>query len=408
MNQILLVFALICSMMCNAQTKNNIGNSFSDMPKTTKMNKTEQEINLERNIHLFAEIFRRANYKKPDENLFRKKIWEYCGIDISQTNGDYILRNRYIPEIPVILTKERCLLSFEEDVEPSLSDIASGKIEYEPARACVDINKILFYDDVVSTVELLNIPDNEGYCEFLVSDLKYEKNVQITKKAAKSLEDLLNYDTARISNIMFYHFNTRPEGKRYRRDFVRQILHQYEGQAYSNIKSILEIFITNKLANYPFTQDEKDRYVCYFLEECLSVAGWGVGDTRSQCYSDTAFSQRIAKKNYYGLPLLFALSKNTNLVYTADRMNERDLPAMEFGKFPMGDVPFKALHGIINDPDGYVNVRNEKNASSEIKDKIIRGEEFLYWEDKNSDWWKVMTKNIIYGYVHKSRIQKAD
>ncbi|MDR0863573.1 MAG: SH3 domain-containing protein [Candidatus Symbiothrix sp.] len=59
--------------------------------------------------------------------------------------------------------------------------------------------------------------------------------------------------------------------------------------------------------------------------------------------------------------------------------------------------------GIIKDLDGYTNVREGKQNDSKVLAKIYEGELFAV-EKSSENWWKVITKNGIKGYVHKSRI----
>lgn len=60
--------------------------------------------------------------------------------------------------------------------------------------------------------------------------------------------------------------------------------------------------------------------------------------------------------------------------------------------------------GYINDSDGYTNLRLEPSGKSEIAGIIIQGQEFKYYPDKNSDWWKVEFQ-FRSGFMHKSRIK---
>ena len=59
--------------------------------------------------------------------------------------------------------------------------------------------------------------------------------------------------------------------------------------------------------------------------------------------------------------------------------------------------------GVINDPDGYTNVRKEKSTSSPIVSKIFKGEVFSYQPVKGDKWYSVIIKGQS-GYVHSSRI----
>ncbi|WP_299135702.1 SH3 domain-containing protein [uncultured Tenacibaculum sp.] len=61
--------------------------------------------------------------------------------------------------------------------------------------------------------------------------------------------------------------------------------------------------------------------------------------------------------------------------------------------------------GIINDKDGFVNVRLDKTIKSEIIGKIIENENFTYFNNNDSNWWIVKTKKGLIGYIHRSRIQ---
>lgn len=67
------------------------------------------------------------------------------------------------------------------------------------------------------------------------------------------------------------------------------------------------------------------------------------------------------------------------------------------------------MPGIINDPDGYTNIRMEPNAKSRINGRIVKGEIFNYVPNSLSDWWLVYKRahdinEKPLGYIHKSRI----
>ena len=64
--------------------------------------------------------------------------------------------------------------------------------------------------------------------------------------------------------------------------------------------------------------------------------------------------------------------------------------------------------GIINDPDGYTNVRGKPNKHSQITGKFIKDEVFYYTPTNDNDWWSVYKEDgeKQIGYIHKSRILK--
>lgn len=61
-------------------------------------------------------------------------------------------------------------------------------------------------------------------------------------------------------------------------------------------------------------------------------------------------------------------------------------------------------YGIINDTDGYTNIRSKPSSSSEIKAKIF-DYEFFQVLDKSKDWWLVKTTDAVKGYMHRSRVR---
>jgi len=61
--------------------------------------------------------------------------------------------------------------------------------------------------------------------------------------------------------------------------------------------------------------------------------------------------------------------------------------------------------GVINDPDGYTNIREGRSIDAEIIGKMKEGEIFEFTESSN-DWYKIKTNYGIEGFMHKSRIKE--
>jgi uncharacterized protein YgiM (DUF1202 family) len=71
---------------------------------------------------------------------------------------------------------------------------------------------------------------------------------------------------------------------------------------------------------------------------------------------------------------------------------------------PLAVIPLYNLTAVINDPDGFTNVRSMKSSTSEIV-AIIRENERFYTYKQNDNWWQVKTASGKIGYVHVSRIK---
>ncbi len=59
---------------------------------------------------------------------------------------------------------------------------------------------------------------------------------------------------------------------------------------------------------------------------------------------------------------------------------------------------------VIDDPDGYTNVRSLASTSGTVVDVIYAGQT-LYKHPQWGNWWHVRTPSGKYGYVHSSRIR---
>ena len=61
--------------------------------------------------------------------------------------------------------------------------------------------------------------------------------------------------------------------------------------------------------------------------------------------------------------------------------------------------------GVINDPDGYVNVRRSKSTSSPVVARVKDNEPFTFEPDEDMDWCKVTLRSGKTGWMHRSRIR---
>jgi hypothetical protein len=61
--------------------------------------------------------------------------------------------------------------------------------------------------------------------------------------------------------------------------------------------------------------------------------------------------------------------------------------------------------GVINDPDGFVNVRAEKSADAPVIATVKTGEAFTFERENDADWCKVTLGSGKSGWMHLSRIR---
>jgi len=72
-------------------------------------------------------------------------------------------------------------------------------------------------------------------------------------------------------------------------------------------------------------------------------------------------------------------------------------------------ISYEMRLGVINDSDGYTNMRAGKGTNHKVIEKILETDIFDYYPTNESNWWKV--KNLTTcneGYVHNSRIKPVN
>jgi hypothetical protein len=71
----------------------------------------------------------------------------------------------------------------------------------------------------------------------------------------------------------------------------------------------------------------------------------------------------------------------------------------------LGFANVSEFSGVIDDPDGYVNLRKEKRADATVITKVKAGEVFQFQKKGDEDWCPVKLKSGMSGWMHYSRIK---
>jgi len=79
------------------------------------------------------------------------------------------------------------------------------------------------------------------------------------------------------------------------------------------------------------------------------------------------------------------------------------------GNLIQGDKEIELLQrpGIINDPDGYTNIREKPEINSKVVGRLTINDIFYYTPTRNNNWWPVSYRfgEKPSGYIHRSRIK---
>jgi hypothetical protein len=71
----------------------------------------------------------------------------------------------------------------------------------------------------------------------------------------------------------------------------------------------------------------------------------------------------------------------------------------------LGFADVSEFRGVIDDPDGYVNLRREKRAGAPVITRVKAGEPFQFKKKEGEDWCEVKLKSGVSGWMQCSRIK---
>ena len=150
----------------------------------------------------------------------------------------------------------------------------------------------------------------------------------------------------------------------------------------------------------------------------LHINGWDEDITYPDCNDDGLGA--CFKNEFYFRPDNFFLKDREQITDKVKQVQRNWLEAYNNNKFGFispkwyyeshpysgftPKAPFK--RGLINDKDGYTNVRIVPGKFGKVIRKIYSGEEFLYIPSQCSSWWGSLNTDGSYGYMHKSRIKE--
>ena len=304
------------------------------------------------------------DFRFPPNEEYAQKILEIYGIDISQyANSIIALNNAKFPYIA--LKSENYILYEDSDVDNEYLINQADLFHY---------NNYIFYGNKGS-YNLLKAK-NPNLLNDLVIEFGYNKDKELTKYV------LSNFDFSDGSGFHDLIFTYHPKTSKYElREYIFADIEHFldkekiKKEVYPNIKDIIE-----KILSTPDDYSNPQKITAFLFNIELKI-----GKTRHI-------------EDY--------LNKNPH--YKADLERFQFYHLLELKKY-INDIDLDKSHKIIyfiQDPDGYTNLRKEKNISSEVIQKIKTGA-LIEVLDNSGDWFLVKTQEGYTGYVHKSRIKTS-
>ncbi|WP_160139941.1 SH3 domain-containing protein [Chryseobacterium sp. c4a] len=332
--------------------------------------------------HLFTEYFGTKKYSYPSAIDFNTRNRAYLGINSKDTDSkgysEIVINNEYID---YQINQNYKFIKIGQDDLPDLDHVKTEikqnkKLPY--FEDVLDLNKVLYQDDKNAIANIINWKKDLAADIVILFD--YEKDDNLNKAAVKKITSIKDQPHYFNWSILFY--NDKSKDQTIRKELLLTIFNNN-----ANLISDLVRFIVNNKT--PFNQAKTDEALVYLLHLQLKKnenndwkqnEGFGM---LSYCYDkDRDLMKRLKSTNFYNDPLI----KNATEAYNTFNQQET------------------SESYTIQDPDGYTNLRKDKNTASEVLQKIKSGEQVNVL-DQNGDWWLIETKDGKQGYVHKSRIK---
>lgn len=385
MKKIILLFTFIFLSFSTAQNK-------KINQKNMELQQGYDDKQYQKIFPLMEKSLKNSFYKFPSSDEFRKKVIDLLGVDVNQykTNDIYVEQPRGFYAI----LKNGKFIDFQEIERGSSKESLDDLVEtYSTDNNWNDVfknyNKILFNDDLSAVGKVIH--DTDKYdVETIVLYLNYEKSKLLNAFFIKNLREFnkkqINY------NEYFLWYNNLKRG--IRKSLLSQVLEskpefieQLTQYLFDNRKKLerkvspalvtetlaylLQIQIQTGLDNHKDLNDN----VGYTLLNNLS-------------YEDDNFQGELKKHNFYGSEILKKYC-HYFVSYREEQRRDREIEATY----------------VINDPDGYTNLRKDANSQSPIIKQLKSGTDVIMLTE-SGNWFYVETSDKIKGYIHKSRLVK--
>ncbi|WP_415325656.1 SH3 domain-containing protein [Chryseobacterium sp. MMS23-Vi53] len=356
--------------------------------QTNKSKKAE--LDMEENETEFLEkILNKEGYVLK-QDVFDQKTKSLLGLSTDTLDIGY--SNIYIngEESDYVISKKGKFIKLGQDLLQDLDSIEYQVLTQKKALPYISdficLNKIIFNDDLTS---ILSIVKNKDLASDIVVLFNYEKNDILIDTAIKNLDQINEQPAYYIKSLLVY--NDVNKNNLIREKLLKRIAEK-------------DIYIITSLIDYLMKNDSKIKIneewktKCYaqlmnfLLEYDLKENHLDLNDRLGywqleRLYNHNKQLEKIFSKNkFYDFPLLKEATNDYNVLSSDDRSENNE------------------QNYIIQDPDGYTNLRKEKNTTSEVLQKVKSGEEVDVL-DNTGDWWKVKTQEGKTGYIHKSRIK---
>uniref|UniRef100_A0AA94F3P5 SH3 domain-containing protein n=2 Tax=Flavobacteriaceae TaxID=49546 RepID=A0AA94F3P5_9FLAO len=379
----LIIMSIIGCKDNNLSKKNSETNS-------NNMNKKYEDTLYNNYAPLMVKFLKDENFKTLDNIEFKKRIQELFGVDIDESEYDDVNprlkgAETNIHNIYSIMRKDNFIDFYILDrgkidgagdpLKSMLTDERSNEDNF------ILYNKLLLNDDISVLSYILN---DKTSLEDIYVYFNYEKNESIKNKLISTLKDIDDYPVEFKNSLIWYNDINKNENIR------KNTLVEIGKKKPDFLFDLTSYVISNReTIKKPFNA-YTDKAIATLISIQLDLStGDFVSGNKGYALLNNMFVQNPSMKEI--------LKKQSYFDF------ENVKKASEHFEMNNGEENTDELY-LINDKDGYTNLRKGKNANSEIITKLNNGSELYVLDKSDKDWWLVVTPIGEQGYVHKSRI----
>ncbi len=366
-NYILLLMISLLFFQCQGDEK-RVKKHLDTIQKKRFNPKNENIKDIEESLIPIAEEFLKQckDFTPLPYNEFRKQVKRVYGIDIDEYSDNiFPMSYKFIPDI--ILKEQRIVIDemMIEDNTPNYFCEYNKLVFYEDEKM-IHMFKKKWKEDLRHLVQRYGFHDNEMILSIGLS--------QIDFFSKSNLKELL------------FDFNGIDKKNTLRKQMFEKV-YEYTDGDFQNV------YLLDQIVLEPQRYNEPEKTLAFMMNTAIDreLPKWGLPEYIYDKYPE--YLWKLEKANYYDHKVL------------------KDYSTIVYGQTPKDDENPKPKYqrAVINDPDGYTNVRNIKG---EIVFKIKENEEFmvskegkdlLFGNSYKEGWWYVSFKGEK-GWIHNSRV----
>ncbi|WP_345144025.1 SH3 domain-containing protein [Flavobacterium ginsengiterrae] len=375
---IILFMITMLVISCNSQTKEK------KMEVKGSIKKNEDKLYAEY-MPLMRDLLKNNNYKFLEHNVFKNKVIEYFGVDIDNAKFNDVYLESGLGY--TALSNEGFIDTYQVDrgvidgAGDAFADILKDGLNNDYNIDFINYNKVLFNDDL-SAISKVNLDKDK--IEDIVVYLNYEKNNLLNNSFIKNIKKVENYNESFKWHLLWYNNRTK-------QDFIRKKILQDIANKKPDFIFDLAYFLNNNSNKIKDKTDSAliDATLAFLIEvELQHYDDKDLSDNKGYSLLNNFYTQnpnmleRFKSQKFYGYPLIDSYTKKYLLMSEENEIS----------------------YGKVIDPDGYTNLRKDKNSTSVIVEKIKSGErvEIL---NASENWWLIKTNSGNRGYVYKTKIK---